>query len=184
MRKLKLTASHLVCLALVVIAVTLAMCGGRTYLLILLPISIGVCMPFYSLGTTGRFTYLPPIQSIEVPTPNAQQTMSPAKTEKFQKPSDSKNKEYDLRDIPYPPKRKSDTAITNLPYGKGLSPQKQAGKVFNPRCALLGPKPPVQAGAQSPGVPIGETLQLFPNADSPSTQEPEEVFVQQDCIFL
>jgi hypothetical protein len=152
-------------------------------MMILIPIGIGVYMPFYSLVNTGYFTYFPPIKVLEVPAPKTMKLTSPTKPERQQKTSDTKQKNYDLRDIPYPPKRKGDQPITNLPYGKGLSPQKPATQASKPRCALLGPKP-VQPGIRSPELPIGTTLPLFTNADTPSTQEPEEIFVQQDCIFL
>ncbi len=184
MRKFKLSASQSVCLALTAIGITLAVCGGRTFMLILLPIGIGVCMPFCSLMNTGYFTYFPPVKNREVATPKTMQLTSPTKPERQQKTSDTKQKNYDLRDIPYPPKRKGDQPITNLPYGKGLSPQKPSTKASSPRCALLGPKPLTQPGARSPELPIGTTLPLFTNADTPSTQEPDEIFVQQDCIFL
>ncbi|TCV51465.1 hypothetical protein EDB99_107131 [Pseudomonas sp. 460] len=184
MRKFKLTASQSVCLALAVIGLTLAVYGGRTYLWILIPISIGICMPFYSLVNTGYFTYYPPEKSIEVTTPKTKQLTSPTQPDREVKTSDTKQKDYDLRDIPYPPKRKGQQPITSLPHGKGLSPQKKTTKVSNQRCALLGPKPTTLSGARSPEPPIGTTLSLFNNADSPSTQEPEEIFVKQDCIFL
>lgn len=183
MRKFKLSASQSVCLALAAIGITLAVCGDRTYMMILIPIGIGVYMPFYSLVNTGHFTYFPPIKVLEVPAPKTMKLTSPTKPERQQKTSDTKQKNYDLRDIPYPPKRKGDQPITNLPYGKGLSPQKPATQASKPRCALLGPKP-IQSGIRSPELPIGTTLPLFTNADTPSTQEPEEIFVQQDCIFL
>jgi hypothetical protein len=182
MRKFKLSASQSVFLALAAIGLTLVLCGGRTYLGILIPISIGLCMPFYSLVNTGYFTYFPPVKSNEVANPK--QFMSPTKPERQQKALDNKQKSYDMRDIPYPSKRKGDLPITNLPYGNGLSPQKQVTKTSNPRCALLGPKPPTQPGARIPEPPIGATLPLFTNADTPTSQEPEEVFVQQNCIFL
>lgn len=184
MRKFKLSASQSVCLALAAIGLTLAVCGGRTYLWFLVPISIGICMPFYCLAYTGYFTYYPPVKKIEVTTPKNKQLTSPTKPHREQRTSDTKQKDYDLRDIPYPPKRKGDQPITNLPYGKGLSPQKQTIRTSNQRCALLGPKPPTQPGARRPELPIGTTLPLFTNADTPSSQEPEEVFVRQECIFL
>lgn len=184
MRKFKLSASQSVCLALAAIGLTLAIFGDRTYMWIWLPIGIGVYMPFYSLMNTGYFTYFPPVKSKDDPTPKTTLLTSPTKKERQQKTPDTKQKNYDLRDIPYPPKRKGDQPITNLPYGKGLSPQKPATKASSPRCALLNPKPQTQAGVRSAELPIGTTLPLFSNAGTPSTQEPEEVFVQQDCIFL
>ncbi len=45
MRKFKLSTSQFVCLALAAIGLALAVLGGRTYLWILIPISIGICMP-------------------------------------------------------------------------------------------------------------------------------------------
>lgn len=184
MRKFKLSASQSVCLALTAIGLTLAVFGGRTYMLILLPISIAVCMPFYSLMNTGYFTYFPPINNKKVATLKTMQLTSSTKSERRQKTSDTKQKNYDLRDIPYPPKRKGDQPITNLPYGNGLSPQKPATKVSSPQCALLGPKPLTQPSARSTELPVGTTLPLFTNPDTPSKQESEEIFVQQDCIFL
>jgi hypothetical protein len=183
MRKFKMSASQSVCLALAAIGLTLAVCDDRTYMMILIPVGIGVYMPFYSLMKTGHFTYFPPVEGKEVTAPKTMKLITPIKVERQQKTSDTKQKTYDLRDIPYPPKRKGDHPITNLPYGKGLSPQKPATKASSPRCALLGPKP-TQAGVRSPELPIGTTLPLFTSADSPSTPEPKEIFVQQDCIFL
>jgi hypothetical protein len=184
MRNFKLSASQSVCLALAAIGLTLAVCGGRTYLVYLIPITIGVCMPFYALVNTGCFTYFPPVKTTEVVSLNNKQLIAPSKPDREQKTSDTKQKNYDLRDIPYPPKRKGDQPIANLPYGNGLSPQKAATKASNTRCAILGPKPVTQPGAHCPEPPIGTTLPLFTNADTPAKQDPEEIFVQQDCIFL
>lgn len=184
MRIFKLTVSQSVCLALAAIGLTLAACGGRTYLIYLIPISIGVCMPFYSLVNTGYFTYFPPVKAPEVTTSNNKQLISQTKPDREKKTSDTKQKSYELRDIPYPPKRKNDHPIKNLPYGNGLSPQKPTTNAPSPRCALLNPKPQAQPRALSPELPIGTTLPLFTNAAPPSAQESEEIFVQQDCIFL
>lgn len=184
MRKFKLTASQSVCLALTAIGLTLAICGAREYHWILIPIGIGIFMPFYALVHTGYFTYFPPVKSNEVVAPTNTQITSSAKPDREQKKSDPKKKNYDLRDIPYPPKRKSDFPIKNLPYGKGLSPQRQSTPVSKPRCALLGPKLEIQPAARCPEPPIGVTLPLFNNADIPSPQESEEIFVQQKSIFL
>jgi len=184
MRKFKLSTSQFVCLALATIGLALAMLGGRTYLWILIPISIGICMPFNSLLNTGHFTYFPPLKGIEFTPTKDKQTTFPTKAERVHKTANTKQKEYNLRDIPYPPKRKGEQPITNLPYGNGLSPQKTVKKASSSRCALLSPKPSTQPGARSPEPPIGATLQLFPNADTPTTQEPEDLLVQQDCIFL
>lgn len=65
MSKFKLSPSQTICLALVVIGLTLVLCSGRSHLGILIPISIGIFMPFYSLAYTGTFTYSPKAKNIE-----------------------------------------------------------------------------------------------------------------------
>ncbi|VVP59712.1 hypothetical protein [Pseudomonas fluorescens] len=136
MRKFKLSKSQTFCLALAVIGLTLAVLGGRTYQWILIPISIGICMPFNALVNTGRFTYFPPLKHNEVATPKTKQLTLSTKQDREQKTFDTKQKNYDLRDIPYPPKRRGDQPITNLPYGNGLSPQKAATMASSPPVRL------------------------------------------------
>lgn len=79
MRNFKISASQSVCLALAAIGITLAVFGDRTYMMILIPIGIGVYMPFYSLVNTGHFTYFPPINVLEVPAPKTIKLTSPTK---------------------------------------------------------------------------------------------------------
>jgi hypothetical protein len=183
MPKLKISASQLICLALALIGLILVGCTGRSHLGILIPISIGVFMPFYSLAYTGCFTYLPKAKKIETPIQKTKQLVQPTQTDKPRVKANNTTKEYDLRDIPYPPKRK-DQPRSSLPYGNGLSPEKPATKATPSRCALLGPKPALKSDNRNPVSPVGVTLPLFTNAEPLATQESEEVFVQQDSIFL
>lgn len=185
MRKFKISHSQLICFALALIGLTIVACSGRSHLGILIPISIGVFMPFYSLAYTGCFTYLPKAKSIESP---IQKTENSAQSTRTNKPSMTANtfpKEYDLRDIPYPPKRKGDKPTYSLPCGNGLSPEKPSTRALPQRCALLGSKPKTHSNNRNPETPVGATLPLFTNAETPATHDDsDEVFVQHDSIYL
>lgn len=185
MRKFKISPSQLICLALALIGLTLILCSGRSHLGVLMPISIGIFMPFYSLAYTGCFTYLPKAKRIETPILKTKQVAQPTKTNKPRMTANGATEEYDLRDIPYPPKRKGDQPRSSLPYGNGLSLVKQSTKAITPpRCALLGPKPATPSDNRNPETPVGATLPLFTNAEPLTTHEPEDVFVQEESIFL
>lgn len=171
MRNFKISPSQLTCLALALIGLTVFACSGRSHLGVLIPISIGICMPFYSLAYTGHFTYLPKVKRIETPIPITKQVPQPTKTNKPRITTNGSTKEYDLRDIPYPPKRKGDQPRSCLPYGNGLSLEKQATKAIPPRCALLGPKPETPSDNRNPETPVGATLPLFHNAEPLSTHK-------------
>ncbi|MBX8557077.1 hypothetical protein K5D56_21670 [Pseudomonas cichorii] len=183
MRKIKISPSQLICLALTIIGLALALCRGRSYLEILIPISVGIFMPFYSLAYTGCFTYLPKAKKVDHPTKTKQ---APQLIKISDKPRLTANTppEYDLRDIPYPPKRKGSQPTSSLPYGTGLGPEKTGKKTVLPRCALLEKKSVNQSDTQTPETPIGKTIPLVTNTEPMTTHDGEDVFVQQDSIFL
>lgn len=182
MRSFKLTLSQSVCLAFAVLGIVLTVVGGHKGILIL--ISIGICMPFYSLMNTGKFTYFPSLKINDEPIRKREGSSPSIKSERHNSVPQNKPKEYSLRDIPYPPKRNVDQPIKNLPYGNGLSPVKHASTAPNQKCALLAKTATPLTGAPSSEAMIGKTLPLFPNAETVTTEESEETFVQTECIFL
>lgn len=185
MRKFKISHSQLICFALALIGLTMVACNGRSHLGILIPISIGIFMPFYSLAYTGCFTYLPKSKRIETPIKKTENPAQPTRSNKTSMTANATPKEYNLRDIPYPPKRKGDQPTYSLPCGNGLSREKQPTRALPQRCALLGSKPKTHSDNRNPETTVGATLPLFTNAETPATHDDsDEVFVQHDSIFL
>ena len=184
MQKITVSLTQTICAVLVAVFATLLAFGERKHIWLLVPLATFIYMPFYAWWKTGRFTYLPTVADTKVQLETKGYERIAQRQKQFEKPVKQRNPDYDLRDIPLPPKRRVPKPTASLPYGNGHAPKKIDPLPRKDRCALLLPvdkqSVPIAKGKDL----VGQTQPLFEKTAGKIDAEPEEIFVTHDGIFL